>query len=150
MTEEEKENISTIEQDLKEAREYAEQKAKEAEVTSINHADTEYSETKEKVENGEIYIVDKYGQVVVNEEGLNLEEVAGSGIIEGGTISIENYVPADNEILATMTQDGSYTIAYLMIPQICQKAVDIISITSLENLIMIIIQYLGLGRQQQL
>ncbi|MDP5274361.1 phage tail protein [Chengkuizengella axinellae] len=50
----------------------------------------EYSETKKKVDNGEIYIKDKYGQVVVNEEGLNLEEIAGFGIIQGGTISIEN------------------------------------------------------------
>ncbi|NBI31236.1 prophage endopeptidase tail family protein [Chengkuizengella marina] len=53
--------------------------------------DVEYSETKQKVDNGEIYVVDKYGQVVVNEDGVDVSEIAGYGIVSGGTISIENF-----------------------------------------------------------
>jgi phage minor structural protein len=56
------------------------------------YADTNYSGTKTAVQNGQIYIKDKFGQIIVNEEGLLTQEIAGYGIADGGIITIQNRV----------------------------------------------------------
>jgi phage minor structural protein len=56
------------------------------------YTDTNYKGTKDAVNNGQIYIKDKYGQIIVNEEGLLTQEIAGYGIADGGIITIQNRV----------------------------------------------------------
>lgn len=66
---------------------------------------TVFENTRSAVNNGEIFIKDKYGQVIVNQEGVKVEEIDGYGIISGGTVAIQNIT--HNKITAQLTSNVS-------------------------------------------
>jgi phage minor structural protein len=81
--------LSTLRHNLEDARASIESKVL---ADAEQYADDNYSGTRDAVDNGQIYIKDKYGQIIVNEEGLLTQEIAGYGIADGGIITIQNRV----------------------------------------------------------
>lgn len=75
----------------------AKQRSDLAEANAKSYADISYGDTKIKVDNGKLHIVDKNGQVIAGENGLDLENIAGYGVETGGIIRVENVAPATYE-----------------------------------------------------
>ncbi|WP_409346769.1 phage tail spike protein [Paenibacillus sp. MBLB4367] len=90
VTDEEQARLTQAAANLAAAKLDALAKSEAARDAAIGHADINYSGTKNKVDNGNLYVKDKYGQVIVNDEGLDLANVAGYGIESGGIIRVEN------------------------------------------------------------
>lgn len=93
-----------------------------AETNAKSYADVTYGETKTKVINGTLYVVDKYGQVIAGENGLDLNNIAGYGVESGGVIRVENVVPA------------TYTQATITATRSDIKAVQTLNIGDTSNL----------------
>lgn len=64
-----------------------------------------FEESRQRVQNGEIFVVDKYGQVIVNQEGVDVQNIAGFGIESGGIISVQNKVQDRLEV--TISQSAT-------------------------------------------